>query len=179
METNKEILRGLLQTIKNNYALVQAGIMFLIQPDAPKKFDEYYSVIDDHPEAHFGYIKYIYQSDELLGLATNELRKAVLRSCIKELYEVLKFECKTAEQEKALKNAPWYEFLRMIRNSLSHDFYLRFNKSDKKKLPVAWSGLTLTQEMDGAELPMQGFLTKAKVQELIDDVIEYVELNFG
>jgi hypothetical protein len=153
--------------------------MFLIQADAPKKFDEYYSVIDDHPEAQFGYIKYIFQSDELLRLATNELRKAVLRSCIKEVYEILKSESKTAEQKKALRNAPWYQFLRMIRNSLSHDFYLRFSDYDKQQLPVAWSGLTLTQEMDGAELPMQGFLTRAKVQELIDDVIEYVELNLG
>ena len=179
METNKEILRGQLQTVKNNYALVQAGIMFLVQPDAPEKFDEYYSTISYHPEAQFGYIKYVYQSDDLLKLATNQLRKAVLRSCMKEMFEILKSECKTGEQEKALKNAPWYQFLRMIRNSLSHDFYLKFNRYDKQQLPVAWSGLTLTQEMDGAELPMQGFLTRAKVQELIDDVIEYVELNFG
>lgn len=179
METSKKILRGLLQTIKNNYALVQAGIMFLIQPDAPEKFDEYYSVIDENPEAQFGYIKYIYQNDELLKHATNELRKTVLRSCIKELFEVLKSECETEEQKKALRIAPWYQFLRIIRNSLSHDFCLRFNDYDKQKLPVAWSGLTLTQEMDGAKLPMQGFLTRIKVQELIDDVIEYVELNFG
>ena len=106
METSKKILRGLLQTIKNNYALVQAGIMFLIQPDAPEKFDEYYSVIDENPEAQFGYIKYIYQNDELLKHATNELRKAVLRSCIKELFEVLKSECETEEQKKALRIAP-------------------------------------------------------------------------
>jgi hypothetical protein len=32
--------------------------------------------------------------------------------------------------------------------------------------------------MDGAELPMQGFFTRAKVQDLIDDVIRYVELNW-
>jgi hypothetical protein len=56
----KEILRGQLQTIKNNYALVQAGIMFLAQPDAAEKFDKYYSIIADHPEAQFGYIKYVF-----------------------------------------------------------------------------------------------------------------------
>jgi hypothetical protein len=175
----KEILRGQLQTIKNNYALVQAGIMFLAQPDAAEKFDEYYSIIADHPEGQFGYIKYVFQSDDLLKLATNQLRKAVLRSCVKEMFEILKSGCETEDQKQSLMNAPWYQFLRMIRNSLSHDFYLRFNTYDKTRLPVTWAGLTLTQDMDGAELPMQGFFTRAKVQDLIDDVIRYVELNIG
>jgi len=98
---SRERLRGQLQTIKNNYALVQAGIMFLAQPDAAEKFDKYYSIISDHPKARFGYIKYIFQSDDLLKLATNQLRKAVLRSCIKEMFEILKFGCETEDQIQA------------------------------------------------------------------------------
>ena len=77
-------LRGQLQTIKNNYALVQAGIMFLAQPDASERFDEYFSVASHHPEAKgFGYIRYVFESDDLLSLATNQLRKSVLRNCLK------------------------------------------------------------------------------------------------
>jgi len=98
---------------------------------------------------------------------------------MKEMFETLKSGCETKDQKKSLQNAPWYQFLRMIRNSLSHDFYLRFNKYDKKQLPVTWSGLTLYPDLDGEQLPMKGFLTRAKVQELIDEVIKYVELNIG
>jgi len=47
---NKTELRGNLQTIKNNYALVQAGILFLAQPEAVQKFDEYSAAFTDHPE---------------------------------------------------------------------------------------------------------------------------------
>ncbi len=174
----KDKVRGYLQTIKNNYALTQAGIMFLAHPKAEEQFDEYYLKIADHPEASFGYIKYVFQNDELLKHATNELRKSVLRNCLKEMFEVLKSEFNSDQESKILRKASWYQFLRMIRNGLSHDFYLKFRKHDKAKLPVTWSDLTITIDMDGKLLPMEGFLTRTKVQELFDEVIEYVENNF-
>jgi hypothetical protein len=67
----------------------------------------------------------------------------------------------------------------MIRNSLSHDYWLRYKEHDLKLLPITWSGLTLTAAMDGSELPMAGFLTRVKVIELMDDVISYVEQHVG
>jgi hypothetical protein len=173
-------LRGQLQTIKNNYALVQAGIMFLAQPDAVTKFDEYFAVVSAHPEAKkFGYIRYVFESDELLALATNQLRKSVLRNCLKEMFELVKVYGLETNQIKLLRAAPWYQFLRMIRNSLSHDYWLRYKEHDLKLLPITWSGLTLTAAMDGSELPMAGFLTRVKVIELMDDVISYVEQHVG
>lgn len=169
-------LRGQLQTIKNNYALVQAGIMFLVQPDARERFDEYFSAVSQHPEAKsFGYIRYVFENDELLSLATNQLRKSVLRNCLKEMFEVIKVYGLATDQMETMKLASWYQFLRMTRNSLSHDFFVRYKKNDLKLLPVMWSGLTFTAAMDGTELPMAGFLTRAKVMELLDDVIAYVE----
>jgi hypothetical protein len=110
---NKTEFRGKLQTVKNNYALVQAGIMFLIQPGASEKFDEYFAVVSNHPEArNFGYIRYVFESNELLALATGQLRKAVLRSCIKEMFELVKTYGLETNQTKLLRAAPWYQFLR-------------------------------------------------------------------
>lgn len=177
--TKKERVCGYLQTIKNNYALTQAGIMLLSIPEAPQIFDEYYTVIADHPEAQFGYIKYVFQNDELLKHSTNELRKSILRNCIKEIFEILKVEFQSDQEKNILYSAPWYKFLRMVRNSLSHDFKFRFREYDKSKLPVSWSGLTITIDMDNDFLPMAGFLTRAKVQELIDEINEYIEKNFS
>ena len=53
-----------------------------------------------------------------------------------------------------------------------------FRKYDKPKLPVSWSDLTITIEMDNEFLPMAGFLTRAKVQQLNDEIINYIEENF-
>lgn len=174
----KDKIRGCLQTIKNNYALTQAGIMFLADPEAGKKFEEYYSAIAEHPEAQFGYIKYIFKDYSLLKHATNELRKSVLRNCLKEIFETLMSELVSGNQKEILIKAPWYQFLRIVRNSLSHDFHLQFRKSDKKELPVTWSDLTISIDMDGKYLPMAGFLSRAKAQQLIDEIIDYIEKKF-
>lgn len=177
---SKTELRGQLQTIKNNYALVQAGIMFLAQPGAQTKFDEYFAAVSVHPEAKgFGYIRYVFESDELLALATNQLRKSVLRNCLKEMFELVKAYGLETNQIKILRVAQWYQFLRMMRNSLSHDFCVRYEKNDLKLLPITWSGLTLAASMDGSELPMAGFLTRVKILELMDNVIAYVEQHVG
>lgn len=177
---NKAEFRGRLQTIKNNYALVQAGIMFLAQPDALTKFNEYFAIVSDHPESmRIGYIRYVFESDELLALATNQLRKAVLRSCVKEMFELVKAYGLETNQINILRAAPWYGFLRMVRNSFSHDFYVKYNEHDLKLLPVTWSSLTFTAAMNGSELPMAEFLTRAKILELMDDIIAYVERYVG
>ena len=175
--TNKEKIIGYQQTIKNNYALTQAGILFLAAPDALQKFEEYYSHISDGPEAQFGYIRYVFEDYDLLKHSTNELRKSVLRNCLKETCEMLKAELQTQEEKEVLFRAPWYRFLRMIRNSLSHDFKFRFKDYDKPKLPVCWSDLTITIEMENEFLPMAGFLTRAKVQQLLDEITNYIEKN--
>ncbi|MBU3953140.1 MAG: hypothetical protein KKF12_00270 [Proteobacteria bacterium] len=175
--TNKEKVIGYLQTIKNNYALTQAGILFLAAPDAPQKFEEYYSHIFGKPEAQFGYIRYVFEDYDLLKHSTNELRKSVLRNCLKETFEMLKAELQTQEEKELLFRAPWYRFLRMTRNSLSHDFKFRFRDSDKSRLPVSWSDLTITIEMEDDFLPMAGFLTRAKVQQLLDEIAEYIKEN--
>ncbi len=174
----KERVLGFLQTIKNNYALTQAGILLLAAEDAPEKFEEYYSHISDNPEAQFEYIKYVFNDYELQKHSTNELRKSVLRNCLKETCEMLKAEITNEKEKQILFRASWYRFLRMVRNSLSHDFRFKFKDRDKKMLPVSWSGLTITLEMEGEILPMAGFLTMAKVQELFGEITEYIEENF-
>ncbi|PKN65429.1 MAG: hypothetical protein CVU57_09930 [Deltaproteobacteria bacterium HGW-Deltaproteobacteria-15] len=176
--TTKEKVLGCLQTIKNNYALTQAGILLLAAENAPDTFEECYAHISGHPEAQqFAYIKYIFNDYELLKHSSNELRKSVLRNCLKETFEMLKVELVTDEEKEILLQAPWYRFLRMVRNSLSHDFKFRFRDYDKPKLPVSWSNLTITIEMDNEFLPMAGFLTRAKVQQLLEEVFEYIRTN--
>jgi hypothetical protein len=175
---DKEKLLGTLQTVKNNYALVQAGIMFLAQPDAATKFDEYSAPFAEHREGkQFLYIRYVLENDELLALSTNQLRKSILRNCIKEMYEVVKSYGSHTGQMTQMRAAPWYQFLRMIRNCVSHDFFLRFNKHDLELLPLTWSGLTLCASMNNSELPMAGFLTRLKILELMDEVIGYMKTN--
>lgn len=177
---DKATFRGTLQTQKNNYALVQAGITLMARPDASPKISETFQVVKDHPEFDtFSYITYVFESDDLLKHATNELRNAVLRNMLKETFELVKLYGDLTNQQALIHAAPWYQFLRIVRNCLSHDLQLRFRIADLKQLPVTWSGLTLDRSMHNGPLQMRDFLSRAKALELMDDIIGYTEQKLG
>ena len=173
---DKQLIRGQLQTIKNNYALTQAGIALLISPDARARLDKVFSLVKEHPETQvIRYIDYVFDDEDLLKLATQQLRNYVLRNCMKELFEQVKlFGCET-NQMRIIAAAPWYPFLRLVRNCLSHDMKMRFRPYDVKQLPLSWSGLTIDASMHNSQLPMRDFLSREKTLELVDTVIDYVE----
>lgn len=173
---DKARLRGQLQTIKNNFALVQLSIALAAQPDALQVFERTLEVVKDHREAEsFAYIRYVFGSDELLKHATNQFRQSVLRNCLKETFELVKLYGEQHGQADVIRAAPWYRFLRIVRNCLSHDMRLHFEKYDLQQLPVSWSGLTIAVSMQDQPLPTRDFLSRQKAVELIDDVIRYVE----
>lgn len=177
---DKKLLRGQLQTIKNNYAMAQLGIALMAQPDALEKFDKSLASIGASPEkATFEYIRYVFESDDLLRLATKEFRNSALRNSLKETFELVKLYGDKTNQAPTVKAAPWYQFLRMVRNCLSHDLHVQFTPSDLKKLPVSWNGLTLERSMQNSPLPMRDFLSRQKSMELIDAVIDYMETHVG
>jgi hypothetical protein len=172
------LLRGQLQTIKNNFALVQLGVALMAQPDALERFDESLHALRDHPEtSSLEYIKYVFETDDLLRHATKEFRNSVLRNCLKETYELVKAYGDATSQAATIKAAPWYQFLRIVRNCLSHDMQIHFTAHDLKQLPVAWSGLMLERSMHNGPLQARDFLSRPKALELMDEVIAYVEKN--
>jgi hypothetical protein len=171
-------LRGQLQTIKNNLALAQMGIALMALPGAKERFIEGIEPLKDHPEtATFDYITYVFGSDDLLRHATKEFRNSVQRNCLKETYELVKFYGDATGQSPIMEAAPWYQFLRIVRNCLSHDLQLRFSPYDLKQLPVTWSGLTIEGSMHKGPLQARDFLSRQKALELINEVIFYVEEN--
>ena len=173
---DKALLRGKLQTIKNNFALVQAGIGLMACLDILERVDKVFSQVKHHPEANsVQYIRYVFETDDLLKHATNELRNSVLRNCLKEAFELVKLYGDQTNQAIVIKAAPWYQFLRIVRNSLSHDLQMHFRESDFKRLPITWAGLTFDRSMHNGPLQMSNFLSTQKSIELIDTVIEYVE----
>ena len=177
---NKALLRGQLQTVKNNFALVQAGIALMAYPDALERFDSAFETVKSHPEAgSLGYIRHVFEKDDLFKHATKELRSSVLRNCLKETFELIKVYGDATNQTALFKKAPWYQFLRIVRNCLSHDMQIRFREWDLDQLPVTWSGLALDRSMHNKPLPSKDFFSRAKALELIDAVIEYVDQYIG
>src|SRR5437764_3060453 len=79
-----------------------------------------------------------------------------LHSLIRLPFELLNDYCedfdKAAKQsvlKDRLKNMPWYQYTRLVRNAVSHNFRFAFRESDKSKLPVTWNGITIDRNCDG------------------------------
>lgn len=175
---NKALLLEQLQTVKNNFALTQVGILFMADSDAATQLHTSLKKIENHPETNtFNYITYIFESNDLLKRSIKDFQNASLRNSLKESFELVTYYCNETKQTHALVNAPWYQFLRLVRNCLSHNFQLEFKKKDRAHLPVTWSNLTITETMENSALPMQNFLSRIKAIELIDDVINYTKNN--
>jgi len=107
-------------------------------------------------------------------IAFTELYDTVHRAALKEMFEVTVHYCKSTNQGKILKSQPWYQFWRILRNCLSHDFKFKFNQYDHKKLPVMWGSITIDSSMEGKSLT-QGALSREQLLVFLDDVCEFVE----
>ena len=168
-------LRGELQTIKNNFALAQAGTALMADDDAKARIEKAVTALSNSSpdfDARWAYIIYVFNNDDLWKSATRSFRNATLRNCLKEMFERVKVYGSETNQMQAIKKAPWYQFLRIIRNCLSHDMRIKFNAHDRKLLPVSWSGLTISEAVHNQELMERDFFTVSKAQDLIEAVVE-------
>jgi hypothetical protein len=87
-----------------------------------------------------------------------------LHALIRSPFEHLSDYCEDFDQAcpgqylvKALKGTDWYDFARVIRNTVSHNFRFQFSKGDMARLPITWKGISLTQALDGTALDYKSF----------------------
>ena len=108
------------------------------------------------------------------NIACKEFLNSQIRALIKESFELIKNYCDETRQNSTFKAEPWYQFARMIRNCLSHNFRFEFNKHDKSLLPVNWKSRTINATMDGKHLELK-FFGYVETWELFTDYQDFVD----
>ena len=93
------------------------------------------------------------------------------RNLLKEVFRITQSFCYTHGQATAMTAESWYQFTRIIVNSLSHNFRLEFQNNDRKQLPVSYMGQTIDIPMHGQPLSMQLRI----LLSLVDDIIIFVQ----
>lgn len=86
-----------------------------------------------------------------LERATMEFAKMLLRNLTLDSFEAAKKYCHETGQFDQLHAQPWYQFARMMRNSLTHTQRWHFNRYDRRRLPVTWRDKTIELSMEGKE----------------------------
>ena len=172
----KDELIGIFRTSHNNCKLVYASIILFGHDDMPSIYKEWSAALDIPRPFDETEIMVLLHDRNVSKIAFSELYDTVHRAALKELFEVTRDYCKTTDQEKLLKAQPWYQFWRILRNCLSHDFKFRFNDYDKEKLPVKWGNITVDTSMEGKSLT-HGVLSREQLLSLLDDVRKFIETD--
>jgi len=145
-----------LKTVQNNYVLGLASLALLTSESAQIQLRA--------DSAQFGgFTVQFLQVAELMLVPThrddaiNSFLLMLMCSLIKDTFELTRHHAKRGGVLAALKTQHWYQFARLVRNCLGHNFILEFNERDLRMMPVQWRGRTLTASMNGSPLPLHLF----------------------
>ncbi|RBP72700.1 hypothetical protein DET47_1325 [Shewanella putrefaciens] len=104
-----------------------------------------------------------------------EFLKSSFRNLITVSWELVWKYCRATQQDAKLTNQPWYQFFRIIRNSLSHDFTFNVPKDKSGEfISATWRDCTITGVDHGKLIPLS-FLGWDGLWELYLDFHAFVE----
>lgn len=172
MMTKPELISQL-ENAKNNYILGLAGISLFGSPEAYPILEKNHAAFGTYT-VDFAQVVRLLRNTKDREIAIKEFLTSQIRALIKESFELIKDYCDGTGQAALFKAEPWYQFARMIRNCLSHNFKFEFNKHDKGLLPVSWKARTITSAMDGQHLEL-GFFGYVETWELFREYQSFVQ----
>ena len=149
----KDDLLSQLENAKNNYVLGLASISLFSNEKVYSALEESHVKFGTYT-VEFNQVKNLLMKPADREVACKEFLKTQIRALIKESFELIKNYCDESGQGAKLVDESWYEFARIIRNCLSHNFKFKFNSHDKKTLPVIWNNRTINTSMDGNHLEL-------------------------
>lgn len=155
MITKPELISQL-ENAKNNYVLGLAAISLFSNDKAFPILDESHARFGTYT-VEFRQVASLLRKPADRDIAVKEFLTSQIRALIKESFELIKDYCEGTNQSPILKAEAWYQYARMIRNCLSHNFHFHFNKYDKSILPVSWNAKTIDISLDGKPLKLSFF----------------------
>ena len=132
------------------------------------------AIVTELPEGLVNLKQFMDRLDGYGPFAARETKRnanrSTTRNLLKEGFRITKAHYQPLNDYRTLTQQPWYQFSRLLVNSLSHDFRLDFRPGDLKQLPVQYLGQTLDASMNGqsAEMPLRVLLS------LYDEILAFV-----
>jgi hypothetical protein len=152
----KQELLSQLENAKNNYILGLAALSLFASKEIYPILEKYNCSFGSY-SLKFDQVNNLLRNPSDRDIAAKEFMKMLLRALIKETFELIKNYCDSSNQISVLTAQLFYQFARMIRNCLSHNFIFLFNRYDRTLLPVNWKGKNITSAMDGTYLELSFF----------------------
>lgn len=172
----KSDLLGIFRTSINNCKLAYASLLLFSHEDMASFYGEWSARLDIPRPFDETEILALLNDREVSQIAFGQLYETVHRAAFKELFEVTKNYCEQTTQRQKLQRQSWFQFWRIIRNCLSHDFKFHFNDYDLTKLPVRWKTVTIDQTFEGKSLT-HGDISREELLTFLNDVSDFIDNN--
>ncbi|MFZ5684279.1 MAG: hypothetical protein ACOY9C_06540 [Pseudomonadota bacterium] len=105
-----------------------------------------------------------------------QLHKLIRRNVLSEAFETVKAYTKAQGITATFKAAPWYHFVRTLRDAVTHDFHWRIKERDLHLLPLTWGGKTIDAALNDTDLTGD-FLNPELVYGLLREMEDFVQAN--
>jgi len=169
----KTELLSQLENAKNNFILVLASTSLFSNEKTYPILDESNCKFGTY-SIEFKQVANMMKKESDRKIACKEFVNMGLRILIKETFELIKDYSKETRQERIFKSQNCYQFARIIRNCLSHNFKFQFNKCDKTLLPLSWNNKTIDSSLDSTHLQLS-FFGYVEAWELFDELHSFVK----
>lgn len=187
--TSKEILLARLSCARSNYLLSFAAVFLLFNPktNALLRSGEFYYNGVALKFLDFDHIGKEVADDKKKKAIFDNFLMVQIMTIAKEPFELIKAYCEetcdcakrceeTCNNKQKFKSLDFYYFGRILRNCVSHDRKVEFNKYYKNKniVSVYWRDKEITEDMDGKGLPISLFDYEDALN-LFDDYYDFAE----
>lgn len=153
MSLTKAELLGQFTNIQNNYVMGLAALSAFTSAEALAHLDKSEAKFGAYT-VPFSQVATMMRHPDSRDDGCKEFLKMLQRALLKESFEVLKNYCHDTGQTELLVGQQWYQFARMVRNCVSHNFHFELTRYDKKLLPITWHGRTISEDLDGQPMPI-------------------------
>jgi hypothetical protein len=145
-----------LKTVQNNYVLGLASIALLTAESSQAQLRSDKAVFGGFA-VEFAQIADLMRVAGHRDDAVKSFLIMLMCSLVKDTFELVKHHSKKRRIADALKAQGWYQYARLVRNCIGHNFILEFKKEDLAAMPIRWRQSELTAAMNGQQLPLERF----------------------
>jgi hypothetical protein len=141
MITKQELL-GQLTNAQNNYVLGLAAMCLFTESASLEHLRKSHASFGGYT-VQFDQVSFLLASEADRQVALKEFLTMHIRALLKESFELVRNYAEDSKQDALFRSQSWYQFARLIRNCISHDFHFRFTAHDIKEMPVTWKTRTI------------------------------------
>jgi len=153
----KQELINQLKHIHLNFEFGLACISLINDPIAMKALPSLHVDIFSKRHSHDRIIKILNGKEKEMAIRLF-LNMVLMTSTLKDSYNAIVSYCNSCqpEQHSKLRRQPYFQYIRMIRNAMSHGYKFNFDgiKEERKAtlFPIKWDGKIINESDEGKEI---------------------------